>query len=108
MNSEISLHNTDYACHRNLCYIYYTSECRGNNVIIHTLNKTIMIARANLSTGVVHIRIDNINSKHKTYEGECIYSTCFLNIVGDYAKNWDANVFETEADYWDGDNSHSE
>jgi hypothetical protein len=26
-----------------------------------------------------------------------------LNIVGDYAKNWDANVFETEADYWDGD-----
>ena len=67
-----------------------------------------MIARANLSTGIVHIRIDNINSKHKTYEGECIYSTCFLNIVGDYAKNWDANVFETEADYWDGDNSHSE
>lgn len=67
-----------------------------------------MIARANLSTGIVYIRIDNINTKYNMYEGECIYSTCSLNKIGDYSKNWDANVFETEADYWDGDDSHSE
>ena len=47
--------------------------------------------------------IDRFNDKHKTFEGVCIHSTCPLNKEGSYAKNWDADVFETEADYWDGD-----
>jgi len=62
-----------------------------------------MVARAKLPTGIVYIRVDSVDSKHNTYQGECIYSTCLLNKVGDYAKNWDADVFETEADYWNGD-----
>ncbi len=62
-----------------------------------------MIARANLPTGIVYIRIDKFNPKYRMYEGECISSTCPLNKEGDYSANWDANVFETEADYWDGD-----
>ena len=62
-----------------------------------------MVARAYLPTGVVYIRIDKFSDKHRTFEGECIHSTCPLNKKGDYSANWDADVFETEADYWDGD-----
>ena len=62
-----------------------------------------MLAQAKLPTGIVVIRVDKINPKYKMFEGECIHSTCPLNKEGSYAKNWDADVFETEADHWDGD-----
>jgi hypothetical protein len=63
-----------------------------------------MVARAKLPTGIVYIRVDSVDPEHRTYQGECIYSTCSLNKEGDYAKNWDANVFETDAEYWNGEN----
>ena len=62
-----------------------------------------MLAKAKLPTGIVVIRVDKIHNSPRVIEGECIYSTCPLNKEGSYAKNWDADVFETEADYWDGD-----